>query len=182
MRTRLLLIVFATASLGAMSAEPVDSMSDVKNRVLLECKTAGSDNFEPCVTKAGQGLLALSELRSYQDAYVEPLCLQKSSGKMLAYLACFDSQLAIKKNSPLAQYSTLILRTDQFRASWVSLCKNKHGLDVSSCVKSKTADFYQVWNAYMNLSKAPGKIPRFEQCMSSQNDADWEMFVACYHR
>lgn len=154
----------------------------LRERVVLECEQANPQQIEACVTRAGVGVLAKMEISGYNDVMVEPLCLSKSGGRMLAYLSCFDTQLSIKKKSPLAQYSTLILRTDQFRASWVSICKNKHGLDVSSCVKSKTASFYQAWTAYINLEKNPEKTDLFESCIAKQRDEDWDKFVTCFHR
>lgn len=172
-------LIFASSLLQARTPDSIDLLK-VKELVILECKKQAA--IVECLEDSGEGILAREKLKAYADTSIEPLCLQASSGLMINHLNCLKLQLDIKESSSLAQYSNLILRVNEFRASWVSLCRNTNGHLVSDCVKSKTSDFYQMWNIYINLGKDKSKASHFEHCMSSQKDLDWSVFLGCYYR
>lgn len=158
-----------------------DDLSQLRSRVVSECRERSAVSFSTCVSDAGLGVIATNELLKYNDTSLNSLCAQTASGRLLSYLECMRAQLQIKQLSPFAQYSSLILRTDQFRPAWVSSCRTENGLDVSDCVKKKTADFYRFWEIYTGLPKQHARLhSKFESCMSVQRNVEWAEFLSCY--
>lgn len=155
-------------------------IEDIRISVERECASAHSSDEDKmnCLVSAGNGLLAKVEIAEYKDPHIEALCFRASSGKVTAYLECFESQLSIKRNNPIPQFSTLILTLEDARSYWVGLCRESYGNDVSDCIKKETANFYKVWEFYTNLQSSTD-VDKFKSCAGTTRIHAWGKMYNC---
>jgi hypothetical protein len=149
----------------------------VKESVISHCQQEPNDNLKmSCLVLSANYLNVFEKAYENKERSLLTICanltlsLKSNSTRLFHLVRCVAEQYNLEENHPHPKYSRLMLRKDELRANWVSMCPDKN--NISKCLKGHELALSSFWQFYISSqSKSPGDevFRKMDRCLNQRD-------------